>query len=353
MDGLHPVRFTGRAMPEPPFHLPPLKAESRSFVAGAWAGLVAESILHPFDTVSTRLKAQAAASPKYTGFAQAVRTIVAEEGVLGGLFAGIGATLLFAGPATAIYFGSYETAKAWGAAVIPSPSYAPAVHLAAGALSELASSVVVVPQEVIKSRMQLGANPSVSTGGWLTTQSNYRNAVHAIVSIVREEGVRGLYAGFRACVAVDCTFGAIQFVLYEHLKSLHRLRTGKLPTDELSTAEALGAGAAAGGLAGLATNPLDVVAARLMVQGGGEGGGERGAKVAGEAAGGNREAAVRYTGALHCYRETVRREGARALWNGAVPRVLSIAPVVAVQFAVYEAIKGWLGVDEDFDFDDQ
>jgi len=223
----------------------------------------------------------------------------------------------------------------------------------AGALSELASSVVVVPQEVIKSRMQLGANPSVSTGGWLTTQSNYRNAVHAIVSIVREEGVRGLYAGFRACVAVDCTFGAIQFVLYEHFKSLHRLRTGRLPTDELSTAEALCAGAAAGGLAGLATNPLDVVAARLMVQGGGEGGGERGVKVAGEAAGGNRGAAVRYTGALHCYRETVRREGARALWNGAVPRVLSIAPVVAVQFAVYEAIKGWLGVDEDFDFDDQ
>jgi hypothetical protein len=46
--------------------------------AGAGAGLVAESALHPFDTISTRLKAQVASPPKYTGFIHAIKTIVAE-----------------------------------------------------------------------------------------------------------------------------------------------------------------------------------------------------------------------------------------------------------------------------------
>ena len=398
-----PVRFTGHRVPEPPFHLPPIAApESRSVVAGAWAGLVAESLLHPFDTVSTRLKAQSARSPRYTqGFASAARTIAVEEGVRKGLFGGIGATMLFAGPATALYFGSYEAAKAWGGAVITNPAYVPVVHMGAGFFSELAAAVVVVPQEVVKSRMQLGANPSLATGGWLATTSNYRNTAHALASIVRAEGVLGLYAGARACVSVDCCFGALQFTLYEYLKSLRRLQTGRRVTDELSAAEALGAGAVAGALAGFATNPLDVVSARLMVQGpersrtaevvsghggsssggggsgncgsGGGSGGCGGAERVGTDAalgeigkvsssrrsrssfssgGSSRRDHIHYRGVVHCYQETVRREGARALWNGAVPRVLSIAPVVAIQFAVYEAIKDWLGIDiEEFDFD--
>ena len=100
--------------PEPPFHLPPVRephgngplgplpppVQVNGFIAGAWAGLVAETILHPFDTVSTRLKTQATASPRYLGFAHAWRRILAEEGVRG-LYGGLGATILFQGPATA------------------------------------------------------------------------------------------------------------------------------------------------------------------------------------------------------------------------------------------------------------
>ena len=122
-----------------------------------------------------------------------------------------------------------------------------------GALSELANSVVVVPMEVVKSRLQLGKNPSLTTGetcgvwghlfmcsmgmrvsfdtsyflfsagGWILTQSNYRNTVHAIVSIVRAEGLGGLYSGYRACLALDCSFSALQFALYEQVGDIDRL----------------------------------------------------------------------------------------------------------------------------------
>ena len=47
------------------------------------------------------------------------------------------------------------------------------------------------------------------------------------------EGVVGLYSVFCACLAVDCAFGALQFMLYEYVKSPRRLQTGRRADEEL------------------------------------------------------------------------------------------------------------------------
>ena len=63
---------------------------------------------------------------------------------------------------------------------------------------------------------------------------------------------------------------------------------------------------------------------------------------------------ARFRGTWHCLRETWRSQGARGLMSGSIPRLLSIAPLVSLQFAVYETIKQYLydGDIEAFDVND-
>ena len=107
------------------------------FISGALAGLVSESVVHPIDTVRTRLQTQgpskaasggatsaaaaavglkesgaaAAGGQHYTGTGHALRTIMRQEGVRG-LYGGFGPVCAFTVPAHGLYFIGYELAKA-------------------------------------------------------------------------------------------------------------------------------------------------------------------------------------------------------------------------------------------------
>jgi hypothetical protein len=316
-------------------------------LAGAAAGLVGETLCHPFDTVNTRLKVM----PGRVGFLAATQQIVGREGPRA-LFAGMGATLLASVPSSALYFATYEIFKHAGLMAFPgAPS--PALHACAGAASELAGSVIIVPAEVVKCRLQLGRDPVGASGGWarfsaavtgraescLPSKSsrvslasaasgeNYRSSFHAFRAIARAEGLRGLYAGYVPCLLTDCTFSALQFVLYEQLKPWAQRAQGRDPEAPPDHRTALGCGAVAGAAAAALSNPLDVVTTRMMVQGGSS-------AAARDGAGG-----LRAAGAIDCARRLVRDEGVRALGRGVVPRVLSITPMASVTFCVYEWAK--------------
>lgn len=80
-------------------------------------------------------------------------------------------------PGTALYFGIYEfTKRTLTANSIPDV----AAHLAAGSLGDLAASVVYVPSEVLKTRMQLQGrynNPHFVSG------YNYKSTWHAAKTV--------------------------------------------------------------------------------------------------------------------------------------------------------------------------
>ena len=128
-----------------------------NFVAGAFAGLFAETWLHPFDTINTRMKVVRTEAKR--GVLATCRQVVRTEGVAA-LYAGVGATVIASFPSTAIYFGVYEFVKDVGEEAFP--AYTPVVHLVAGAASELAGSLITVPCEVVKCRLQLGTVPSLT-----------------------------------------------------------------------------------------------------------------------------------------------------------------------------------------------
>lgn len=131
-------------------------------VAGAAAGVVVESALYPIDTIKTRL--------------QAVRD--GGKIVWRGLYSGLAGNLAGVFPASALFVGVYELTKQILEKSFPDNLSALA-QLMAGAVGGAASSIVRVPTEVIKQRMQTG---------------QFASAPDAVSRIVAKEGVKGLYA---------------------------------------------------------------------------------------------------------------------------------------------------------------
>ena len=317
--------------------------------AGGLAGLIAEVTMHPFDTISHRAKVHPNAN--YGSFAGAFTLILRQEG-LRGYFAGIRATLAQSPPSTAVYFYTYESAKAFGLRLTEGRN-PDAVYFCAGATSELFASLIFVPLEVVKSRMQLGENPNRATGGVVSSTTNFKTVREALVEIYKERGLSGLTAGWKSGFVQDIVFSATQFLVYENLK-LWRLQSKRneqqaqtvsikvsassyiLPTNhkyELQYYDTLLCGCISGGIAAALTNPLDVVTSRLMVQDGRGGYGG--------------------SGLFSMLNAILTKEGPTALWRGTLPRVAQTAPLSAISFAVYEAMKAYLSMNGVFKMSDE
>ncbi|KAG1085296.1 hypothetical protein G6F42_021456 [Rhizopus arrhizus] len=181
-----------------------------AIVAGGIGGSAADCLMHSVDTVKTRLQGQPLnrSTVKYHNMVQAYKLIFKEEGILRGLYAGVTPAMLGSIPGTALYFGIYEfTKRNLTANNIPEI----VSHLAAGSLGDLAASIVYVPSEVLKTRMQLQGkynNPHFVSG------YNYKGTWHAARTIVKYDGFGALFHGFRATILRDVPYSALQFAFY-------------------------------------------------------------------------------------------------------------------------------------------
>ena len=82
----------------------------------------------------------------------------------------------------------------------------------------------------------------------------------AVTSIIKTEGLRGLYRGWGALAMRDLPFDAIEFPFYEFLKSSFRRHMNR----ELYAWENSFCGCLAGGVTAAVTTPLDVIKTRIM-----------------------------------------------------------------------------------------
>ncbi|XP_020233068.1 S-adenosylmethionine carrier 1, chloroplastic/mitochondrial-like [Cajanus cajan] len=73
----------------------------------------------------------------------------------------------------------------------------------AGAIGGIAASLIRVPTEVIKQRMQTG---------------QFTSASGAVRFIASKEGFKGFYAGYGSFLLRDLPFDAIQFCIYEQIR---------------------------------------------------------------------------------------------------------------------------------------
>ncbi|KAL8923463.1 MAG: hypothetical protein Q9208_004591 [Pyrenodesmia sp. 3 TL-2023] len=213
--------------------------------------------MHSIDTVKTRQQGDPHIPSKYTSLSSSYARIFRQEGVRRGLYSGVTPAFLGSFPGTLIFFGCYEYSKRH---LIDSGVHNSLAYLASGFVADLAASVVYVPSEVLKTRLQLQGrynNPFFTSG------YNYRSTLHATQTIIKQEGFAALFYGYRATLFRDLPFSALQFAFYEQEQIWAK---GYVGSQDIGLGLEVLTATTAGGLAGVITCPLDVVKTRIQTQ---------------------------------------------------------------------------------------
>ncbi|KAF7726814.1 hypothetical protein EC973_008415 [Apophysomyces ossiformis] len=290
--------------------------------------------MHSVDTVKTRLQGQPHHRPlKYHNMVQAYRLILKDEGVLRGLYAGVTPAMLGSVPGTALYFAIYEFTKR-----NLTSNGVPGViaHLTAGSVGDLAASIVYVPSEVLKTRMQLQGrynNPHFISG------YNYRNTWHAASVIVKYDGWGALFHGFRATILRDVPYSAVQFALYERFKAIAHSNY-ITPDGQIPMGIDMVTGSLAGGIAGAVTTPLDVMKTLLQTQQTSKKGNKptTAPEINPPAAGTAAPQPKHYSGIVEGLVWNYKNQGIGGLFRGIGPRVFWTSLQSAIMFVIYEQI---------------
>lgn len=272
-------------------------------LAGSLAGCVEHTAMFPVDTLKTRIQARTRTQTQTQvpqlppTLRHSLSSILRLEGPAG-LYRGIWAMGLGAGPAHAVYFSVYEACKK---ELSPNSSIS---HAAAGVVATVASDAVLTPMDVVKQRLQLNGSP-------------YKGVGDCVRRVAREEGVGAFYASYKTTVVMNAPFTAVHFASYEAAK-----RALVVEEEEGLVVHAT-AGALAGALAAAVTTPLDVVKTQLQCQG-----------VCG---------CARFSSSSigHVTKAIVKREGYGGLMRGWIPRMLFHAPAAAICWSTYEASKSF------------
>ncbi|KAI1660073.1 mitochondrial carrier [Daldinia decipiens] len=228
-----------------------------TMLAGGLGGTTGDMLMHSLDTVKTRQQGDPHMPPKYTSLGSSYYTILRQEGIRRGLYGGWLPAMMGSFPGTVLFFGTYEWSKRH---MLDYGLQSHISYLLAGFLGDFAASIVYVPSEVLKTRLQLQGrynNPYFKSG------YNYRGTFDAARTIIRTEGISELFSGYKATLYRDLPFSALQFMFYEQFQSWAREYK---KSREIGVRLELLTGAAGGGLAGVLTCPLDVVKTRLQTQ---------------------------------------------------------------------------------------
>ncbi|KAF3037514.1 Mitochondrial succinate-fumarate transporter [Didymella heteroderae] len=288
-----------------------------NLIAGGGAGMMEALICHPLDTIKVRMqlskRARMPGAPK-RGFIKTGAEIVKRETALG-LYKGLGAVLTGIVPKMAIRFTSYEWYKQMLAdqnGLVTSKSTFMA-GLAAGVTEAV---LVVTPMEVVKIRLQAQHHSMADP----LDVPKYRNAAHALYTVVKEEGAGALWRGVSLTALRQGTNQAANFTAYSELRAaLQKYQnTTDLPGWQTSCI-----GLISGACGPFSNAPIDTIKTRLQ-------------KTPAEAG------VSAMTRIKSIAADMWKQEGAKSFWKGITPRVMRVAPGQAVTFTVYEYLKGVL-----------
>ena len=177
------------------------------------------------------------------------------------------------------------------------------------ALAFVASSVAIVPGELLKQRMQMG---------------QYDDLVSGVSSIWQTDGLGGFFAGYWGVCLRDIPYTALELGLYDNLKSCYLKLKNPIPKDgsdssehqPLSQLDEIVAAALTGGITGYVTTPFDTIKTKLMV-----------------------DHAHLYAGFFDCLTKNVNEHGISTLFQGGLTRIIWIVPFTAMYLPLYDFFK--------------
>lgn len=275
-------------------------------VAGAVARASASTAVHPLNVIKTMLQTKEGKMPEFTWHA---------------MTRGAGSQFIMSVPHGAINFVITETTKTRLTKLVkdlqldryfPQHLLNPLMDFISSAISTFICSIVSTPQMVLTDRIMAGFYP------------NFPSAVY---SVARDEGLKGFYTGWGPALVQKIPSYALTWMFFQQVKTSWLKFMGRAGTTFENTL--LGSFAAAGACCVMI--PVDTIKTRIVTQ----------------------PIGVRYyTGMWDCLMQILHKEGVWALYKALPPRLLSVVPMIGIQFAVYELMKRvLLGVIPDIKLD--
>ena len=207
-------------------------------VAGFAAGFVSSSVLYPLEVVKSRFQVGTHSAFSYRTTFSAIKSIYATHGVLE-LYRGFPAGLVGSSVSWGLYFWLYNDWKHSIASIRGVASPGAVDHWTSSILASMAVQTLLCPLWVVKLNQQLGQFDSFWSG---------------MNHLVKSEGVRGLYRGLLPGYW-SCSHFAIQFMLYENMKSRNAFES--LPINTVF------ATVVSKSVATVLTSPIEVIKVRL------------------------------------------------------------------------------------------
>jgi solute carrier family 25 (mitochondrial folate transporter), member 32 len=192
--------------------------------------------------------------------------------------------------------------------------------MVAGVMGGVVSTTLLLPLDVVKVRLQVSEHTKD------TPHTRRLGAIRVFSSIVKHEGIAGVYQGWSPAVIGSAVSWGGYFFLYEGFKNqlkAAKVERGQAPV--LNSMDNFTMAIGSGACMVLLTNPVWLIKTRMQLQ----------LKKSAHVIEGS---AQPYKGMIDAARTIVREEGFWALYKGTVP-AMALTSHGGVQFVAYEFLK--------------
>jgi len=269
----------------------------KSVLAGGIAGGIEICITMPTEYVKTQLQLD---SKRYKGPMDVARITIREHGFFA-LYRGLSSLLIGSIPKAAVRFLAFEEIKK--RLMDSDGKMTASKNFLAGLGAGVTEAILVVcPMETVKVKLIHDQS----------TAKRYKGLVHGISTIVKEEGLGGIYKGLTATILKQGTNQGIRFLVFNQVKLWLQ---GGDHKKELPWYSSLFCGGIAGAASVIGNNPLDVVKSRMQGL-----------------------EAKKYKNSLDCAIKVYQEGGVFAFYKGVAPRFIRVVADVALVMTMYEQI---------------
>lgn len=277
-----------------------------TFTAGALAGVTELLCLYPLDVVKTRIQLQGKVpvpgQESYNGMIDCFQKIVKTEG-FGRLYRGLVPPLMLEAPKRAVKFAANDFWATTYKSLTGSDKLTQNLSLLTGMSAGATESVVVVPFELVKIRLQ-------------DRNSSYKGPIDVVVKTVKAQGIFGLYGG------LESTFWRHVWWNGGYFASIFKVKA-MMPKADSKAREIFNnfvSGSVGGFLGTVVNTPFDVVKSRI----------QNSVVLPGQK--------PKYGWTYPAIATIAKEEGAGALYKGFIPKVLRLAPGGGVLLVVVEVV---------------
>ena len=313
-------------MTKPPSNPPPSRQSPViNMINGGIAGGIAKTFTSPLERIKMMSQTQGGgggggSSGNATkgngkvaieGPVTVARRILRTEGLIG-FWAGNGANLMRIFPSKGVVFSTndyYKSLLSSTSRDFNVQANAGVVSFVSGGLAGTTACAITYPLDLVRGR--ISGSSATSTGS-----KRYKGVFNVVRITVREEGFRALYRGVKPTLLGAVPYEGIKFGTVGVLDTIF-----PPSNDDNVVFRKVAFGAAGGVMAGCITYPNDTIRRMLQLQG-------------------TSGATEKYEGYVDCFRKTFKNHGVTRFYRGMGVNLVRMAPNTAMQFGVYEYLKG-------------